>query len=304
MNEYGDVDIKDLNSLKSFLMGEITALSNAVAEIVYSQPGNGIYTGFVVDHVKKGSKDEDRYGYGAIFVEVISLGIYKDAPAIAGQLRLLQGRFEVPPIGSVVKITSADHRMGMDLVYFGAGFLSRSDVYPTKVSEESVGFRPQIPQLPNVKVAQSKYIDKVRGTPEEFRILESSKNFMISENIADKTLRIDVNDGWKLDLVVGDGGELNLLNKTITSDSTGTGADITINSGSGGSVTIKSGSDSVENMVLGETLKSVLTDILDHITKLTVPTALGPSGTPINSAEFISDKTSLETILSKSNKAN
>lgn len=54
-----------------------------------------------------------------------------------------------------------------------------------------------------------------------------------------------------------------------------------------------------EPMVLGDSLKSILSDILDAINKITVPTALGPSGTPVNSAEFSAIKQRLDEIKSK-----
>lgn len=54
-----------------------------------------------------------------------------------------------------------------------------------------------------------------------------------------------------------------------------------------------------EPLVLGDTLKSTLEDIVRAINKITVPTGLGPSGTPINAAEFTSIQSSLESILSQ-----
>lgn len=57
--------------------------------------------------------------------------------------------------------------------------------------------------------------------------------------------------------------------------------------------------DGAEPMVLGDTLKSVIGELIDAISAITVPTAFGPSGTPINSAQFSSIKGKLDTILSK-----
>jgi len=54
-----------------------------------------------------------------------------------------------------------------------------------------------------------------------------------------------------------------------------------------------------EPMVLGDSLNKTLGEILDGINALTVPTAFGPSGTPINTATFIGIKKKLDTILSK-----
>ncbi len=57
--------------------------------------------------------------------------------------------------------------------------------------------------------------------------------------------------------------------------------------------------DGAEPMVLGNTLKDLLGQILDAINAITVPTPHGPSGTPINSSQFSAIKGKLSTILSK-----
>lgn len=54
-----------------------------------------------------------------------------------------------------------------------------------------------------------------------------------------------------------------------------------------------------EPMVLGNTMKSQLDDIISAMQKLTVPTAFGPSGTPINIAEFLSVQQQFSKFLSK-----
>lgn len=54
-----------------------------------------------------------------------------------------------------------------------------------------------------------------------------------------------------------------------------------------------------EQMVLGNTLVSLLGELIDAITNLTVLTHVGPSGTPINAATFTDIKSRLETALSE-----
>jgi len=54
-----------------------------------------------------------------------------------------------------------------------------------------------------------------------------------------------------------------------------------------------------EPMVLGDTLQGLLENLIEAINKLTVPTAFGPSGTPINKAEFNAIKSKLNTLKSK-----
>jgi hypothetical protein len=74
--------------------------------------------------------------------------------------------------------------------------------------------------------------------------------------------------------------------------------------GAGGKVIVAAkdgvdlGTSGTEPAVLGETLVGVLKDLISAITSITVPTAFGPSGTPVNAADFSSIESSLNDILS------
>lgn len=57
--------------------------------------------------------------------------------------------------------------------------------------------------------------------------------------------------------------------------------------------------DGSEPMVLGETLKGLLEDLISAITSITVPTPHGISGTPINSSQFSAINSRLKTMLSQ-----
>lgn len=61
---------------------------------------------------------------------------------------------------------------------------------------------------------------------------------------------------------------------------------------------ISLGNDNYEKAVLGETLKDLLSDMLDKIMALTVSTAMGPSGPPINVTDFATIKAKVDQILS------
>lgn len=54
-----------------------------------------------------------------------------------------------------------------------------------------------------------------------------------------------------------------------------------------------------EHMVLGDTLKGLLEQLISAITSITVPTPHGSSGTPLNSAQFNQIKSQLSKILSQ-----
>ena len=59
------------------------------------------------------------------------------------------------------------------------------------------------------------------------------------------------------------------------------------------------GSSATEPLVLGNALKGIIEELIDAITALTVPTGVGPSGPPVNSAQFTSIKSRLNNILSQ-----
>jgi hypothetical protein len=62
---------------------------------------------------------------------------------------------------------------------------------------------------------------------------------------------------------------------------------------------VKLGENAQEKAVLGDTLKAKLESLHDLIVAHTHPTAMGPSGTPLNSASFTSLKSELSQILSE-----
>jgi hypothetical protein len=57
-------------------------------------------------------------------------------------------------------------------------------------------------------------------------------------------------------------------------------------------------SDADQDAVRGNELKDILSDLIDAIGALTVPTGVGPSGLPINKTQFDAIKTRLDNILS------
>ena len=66
---------------------------------------------------------------------------------------------------------------------------------------------------------------------------------------------------------------------------------------------IKLGSDdATEPIVLGDALLGLLEELIDAITQTTVPTGVGPSGPPVNAAQFAGIKTRLAQMLSPQNK--
>lgn len=62
------------------------------------------------------------------------------------------------------------------------------------------------------------------------------------------------------------------------------------------------GANATESAVKGDTLESLLEQLIDAINLISVTTAVGPSGPPINAAQFIAIKNQLATFKSDKNK--
>ena len=66
-----------------------------------------------------------------------------------------------------------------------------------------------------------------------------------------------------------------------------------------GSIELGSGSSPLEPMVLGNKLKQIQENLLNAIQQITVPTALGPSGVPINASVFSQINQGLSDMISQ-----
>lgn len=65
---------------------------------------------------------------------------------------------------------------------------------------------------------------------------------------------------------------------------------------------VEIGKGDLQPAVVGNDWKKIMEQLIEAITQLTVPTGVGPSGTPINSAAFIKVKNQLKEALSKNHK--
>jgi len=92
----------------------------------------------------------------------------------------------------------------------------------------------------------------------------------------------------------------------ISEESVGISTNGTFNVDSGDIAIINSpeiylGLDAVEPVVLGDTLLGLLEELCDALAAETHPTPVGPSGPPINAADYSSIKSRLSTFLSPQN---
>ena len=304
MGEYGYATNEELQRLTDFLISEISVLSDILKNRSLEASATGLFEGIVLKQAVKDSEEEKTFGYGAIKVSIPKQAIFDDTDFWVRPLRIAQGRFEIPPVDSFVNIIALSDGGIVTYRYFGSDFLDRDGLYSNFSSKEEIGFQPSIPPVRGVVKSPSQYVDDVRSKPGKIRIIESSKDILILENSEDKELTIAVNDSWKLNLEVGDGGEVNIENKNPKTGTAGTGADFKVKMGTGGTIEFEAGAATLEKMILGETLKDLLNDILDKIKLITVPTAVGPSGTPDNASDFTAIQAQLPTILSSKIKNN
>lgn len=66
--------------------------------------------------------------------------------------------------------------------------------------------------------------------------------------------------------------------------------------------TVEIGTDTLQPQVVGDDWKSMMGQLIDAISQITVPTGVGPSGVPINAADFTQIKSNLDECLSTKHK--
>ena len=62
------------------------------------------------------------------------------------------------------------------------------------------------------------------------------------------------------------------------------------------------GTGALQPAVVGDDWKKIMEEILDEISRIIVPTGVGPSGTPVNSGKFAAIKSRLQDALSENHK--
>jgi hypothetical protein len=119
----------------------------------------------------------------------------------------------------------------------------------------------------------------------EGKVKDKDGNVVNPNSSSALALKLDINSNYgSLSIVIDKSGKFYITSPKIVNISN----DIKLGS-----------NDATEKAVLGNKLKEKLENLIDSITNLTVPTAFGPSGTPINSSSFISIKNELLQILSE-----
>lgn len=187
-----------------------------------------------------------------------------------------------------------------------------------------------------------KRLVEARKNPADERIVYSSGHAIIGERVGKKTIDVSVEDGWEIQLRAGNGGKVSILAADPVSEAVGgsvsvdlevdlgqSGAaniktksgklhfetdsgDIDAKSSSGkialettsGNMEFKAGSAATEKTLLGETMKGLVSDLMDETSAIQVPTPLGLSGPPTNAGKIAVIKSKLPNALSQNIKHN
>lgn len=246
-DQYGNVIPSDLQAVVDHFSEEVSALLSMVKSLHRVTNLTEEMDAKVIKHAKYLSLEEKAYGIGAIQIEIPRHDITSTNNFWASPHRTLQGRFEVPPIDSWVRVKFRDGHGGL-AEYYGGKFHDVSALVVPGTTEapnaEEIGF---ISSFPSDTYGGGK-LTEARQNPDKLRIIESSKDVLIAEDKTSKSLSIRTRSGWETRLTAGPGGKVVIGAFDPMLGSTGSGTDVEIDGGTAGkfSVTLKNGKWSIK----------------------------------------------------------
>lgn len=259
-------------------------------------------------HIPNTSNDKNNIQYGNYFKENSSL--IKQLKPNEGDL-VIQGRF-----GTFMRIGS-NPDSGMPIFKLGIGQrddvnkLNKNDYFIEDINKDKNSFWITSDENINfsaITVNKDHHLKGAIQPPSKYdgnQIFFNSDRFVVNAKLNEIQLfsnlgtSICTNGYFSLDTVKNinistkDSLTIESKNKFDFKNSSGTFID---------SPKILLGKNAAEPIVLGNKLVSILENLIDIILKETHPTGTGPSGPPINSADYIKIKQKLKTILSSQNK--
>jgi hypothetical protein len=321
-----EVTVEMFNAFAESVNNNMKAIIMQVASQIKMLQKQSMTEAVVIGYTDKPALEE-LYGPEGVQILCPVLGIGEESETYARLYRGAPGRIDIPELGSKGFVTFA----GGDLskgVFFPSHPLDARNSIDDGYTETS-GFVDSI--VPDDVVNSGRFAKEALENPGKFRILESSDKFILYEDFESKELVKRVGDGWKIKIQTGDKGEIELGNSDPLTDAEIGSTDIEMKMGlsgnlsaetvsgdvsftttsgnidletTSGKATIKAGPVDVQKAVLGEDTIQFLKDFIDAVLALTVPTALGPSGTAINAPDFNSLKTAADSLASASFKHN
>lgn len=299
-NEFGDVIPEDLEMIVDHVNDSLQSIIDDRFEIYRLIVNRTI----VPAQVKEigGADDIEKRGPGVIRVFKLADAGGTDTEVWARPLSILRGRFDVPAVGSWVYLIRPYMRDDT-YEYFGEFWFDSITPFPTALQdsdEVNNGFVEATPPY----LFGGKRMQEAVEDPENKKIFESTKDFVFGYDKQAKKIDLSVDEGFEVVIRAGNGGKIRLVAADPTTEVEGgsTSIDVEFDTGDNGTFTVKSGTASLEKMVLGETLKAKLEELIDIFSNHN-HNALGASA-PLNAADAVSLKSQLDEILSEKNKNN
>lgn len=185
--------MEEIRQLTDYVIREFQNVYNFIHNLYERIDIISIKIGKIIKLFNKDSDEEKIYGFGVASVLIFS----NNMEVIATPLRGIQGRFELPKENSLVYLFPDESGK----YYYVSG---KIDPIELVQSSEEIGFKgsSNIKVLPNA----GEFFNKVREKKDKFRILESSKNFVLYEDKDEKKLGLDLDDLNNFEISLGNSG--------------------------------------------------------------------------------------------------
>ena len=222
---FDEVTPEDIQRLQTYFQNELENLAEHIRKLYSKTKELKTYDARVVGYPTE--EQEIVYGPGSVLIDCPELRLGKKSGFYAAQRnRSQQGSFEYPSIDSWISI----YRDPSNERFYILGYTF--PIPENAPSGEKIGYTGST-TLPLPYRAGEEF-DKVRNNKETYRLLNSSDNFIFSEDKDTKELSIKVNTDYKSKLLGEDGTEIK-----IGSSGVGDKVDVSIETGGTGKVEIK-----------------------------------------------------------------
>lgn len=199
--DYDEVTPQDLANLQNSINSQLEFFAEKILEMHNKLRTLKTYDARVIGYPTE--DEEDLHGPGSVQIDCPELLIGKASRYFASQRnRSQEGIFEIPSIDSWVSI----YRDPTDEKFYILGYTF--PIRPTYRSGEELGYTGST-ELQAPYKAGTKF-DKVRKNPGVYRLLQSSKNFYLSEDRDAKEVTLEVNSNWGINVLAKSGGKINI----------------------------------------------------------------------------------------------
>ena len=143
-DEFGDIDVDDLNQLREELKEDIETLTKYIRESHMNNTLNTFLPAQVLEHVTANTPQEHDSGVGSIKVRIPRLKLEENNNIWAKPLRMT-GQFSFPDIDSWVFVYFFEGAPEYPY-YIGAEFFDNTVSYADQeINAENIGFFPPVP---------------------------------------------------------------------------------------------------------------------------------------------------------------